>query len=55
MILEKLIFKFLLWVGLVILKELIFNCSNFGWEGMVILRELTCKSLQICMGVMVLE
>ena len=40
MILKKLIFKFLLWVGLVILKELIFNCSNFGWVGVVVLNEL---------------
>ena len=41
MILKKLIFNsFYFEVGLVILKELIFNCSNFGWVGVVVLDEL---------------
>ena len=37
-----------------VLKELIFNSSNFG-QGVVILKELTCKEFQFCMGVVVLE
>ena len=43
MILEKTDFlEFQHWVGLVILKELTCNCSNFGM-GMMVLQELIFK------------
>ena len=31
MVLKELIFKFLLWGAVVVLKELIFNSFYFGW------------------------
>ena len=55
MVLKELIFKFLLWAGMVVLKELILTVSTLGgccslertgfyqflhWEGVVVLKEL---------------
>ena len=63
MVLKELIFQFLLWEGVVVLKELIFTVSILGgygglertdfkqfllWEGLVLLKELIFHSFYFC-------